>query len=275
MLSAAGFPARTYRRRARGSASRELARVCGLSSPGLLGWFDRDTWLLKTCQGCLIGERYQEYAENWPDSGMWDLGAVYELQTSEPRISESEFSLWPTATGEDSKHATNSPSQNDRHPGNLVIDALKWPTANTKDAASAARHTTTTGVMHQGTTLTDAIRNWPTPSAQEGGGSQSNNRSRGGNRKDEMGLDQQGRNWITPSARDWKSETGAENCRYGGLDKSKTPPLARQVYLHSLPAPQTPDGPPSSESGPTSRRRLNPRFVEWLLGLPIGHTEVD
>jgi len=38
-----------------------------------------------------------------------------------------------------------------------------WPTATTGDSASAARHTTTTGVMHPGTTLTDAARQWPTP----------------------------------------------------------------------------------------------------------------
>lgn len=40
-----------------------------------------------------------------------------------------------------------------------------WPTANTRDAASAGRHSTTTGVMHPGTTLTDSARKWSTPSA--------------------------------------------------------------------------------------------------------------
>jgi len=33
-----------------------------------------------------------------------------------------------------------------------------WPTAVTTDAASAARHTTTTGAMNSGTMLTDAMR---------------------------------------------------------------------------------------------------------------------
>jgi hypothetical protein len=121
--------------------------------------------------------------------------------------------------------------------------------------------------------------------------------------------------WMTPNARDWKSETGSENNRY-----NKTPNLSRQVYRLSLPAPQTPDGPPSSESALTSRRlwqtpsqgvirsdtrdvtimdamgqrgkfgnlleqvsaetqgmgprRLNPRFVEWLMGFPVSWTEL-
>ena len=114
-------------------------------------------------------------------------------------------------------------------------------------------------------------------------------RSRGADRKDEMGLDQQARAtnwktphgmssnsgggefakqanyWQTPIARDWKPETGSEHNAY---DKTN---LSRQVY--SLQDRQTQAGPPSSESGQTSRRRLNPRFVEWLMGLPIGWTE--
>lgn len=46
--------------------------------------------------------------------------------------------------------------------------AKNWPTPQTTDAASAGRHTTKTGVMHSGTTLTDAMRMWPTPRASEG-----------------------------------------------------------------------------------------------------------
>lgn len=42
-----------------------------------------------------------------------------------------------------------------------------WPSATVSDAASAARHTTKTGVMHSGTSLTDAVRMWSTPAATE------------------------------------------------------------------------------------------------------------
>lgn len=48
-------------------------------------------------------------------------------------------------------------------PRTSASDSMPWPTATVGDCASAARHTTTTGVMHPGTTLTDAIRLWPTP----------------------------------------------------------------------------------------------------------------
>lgn len=64
-------------------------------------------------------------------------------------------------------------------PGRTTITSLAvaaqtgvrtWPTATAGDAKSAARHDTTTGVMHPGTTLTDACReNWPTPQAYSKG----------------------------------------------------------------------------------------------------------
>jgi hypothetical protein len=189
-------------------------------------------------------------------------------------------------------------------------------------------------------------------------------RSRGGDRKDEMGLDQQCRFWVTPNARDYRSETGSENNNY-----DRPPNLSRQVYRLSPPetmiggaswptpqegmasggVPRTtarthggkyrgnpmiaatedfysrsshqdqqiPDGPPSSTPDRTSplhwptpdtmnaipgdairskkdrankdtqhgeslhhtayrmtgKARLNPRFVEWLMGFPISWTE--
>lgn len=40
----------------------------------------------------------------------------------------------------------------------------------------------------------------------------------------------------------------------------------------SPPVQQAQAGPKSSDSDPTSPRRLNPAFVEWLMGWPIGWT---
>lgn len=89
--------------------------------------------------------------------------------------------------------------------------------------------------------LVVSARVWQTPATDSF-------RSRGGDRKDEMGLDQQARS-------------------------------------HQVPA--IPDGPPFSESDLTllrhlslqnaavaPKRRLNPRFVEWLMGFPPCWTEL-
>jgi hypothetical protein len=75
--------------------------------------------------------------------------------------------------------------------------------------------------------LARVVHDWQTPGTDSF-------RCRGGDRKDEMGLDQQARNWE-PS---------------------------HQAQAHST----------NGEKPSKSTRRLNPLFVEWLMGWPIGWT---
>ena len=115
--------------------------------------------------------------------------------------------------------------------------------------------------------------NRPTPRAHEAG----EDFAKATRSKTGMELKAVTANWRTPTEGDHKrgahptpdaSETGSENNTH-----DKTPNLSRQVYRlesPSRPAPTTTDGPTSCESAPTLPRRLNPRFVEWLMGFPIG-----
>jgi DNA (cytosine-5)-methyltransferase 1 len=65
--------------------------------------------------------------------------------------------------------------------------SLRWPTARAEDAESCGNHPGNCD------SLTGAARQWQTPAVDSF-------RSRGGERKAEMGLDQQARFWYTPNA---------------------------------------------------------------------------
>ena len=219
-----------------------------------------------------------------------------EYQVGLEQMAEQVWNRWPSPHSEDSESAGN-------HPG--AVDSLtgatrNWPTANAHDA---------TGARGKGFELTDrhysphdlvaATDTWRTPDAPGTGGPRNRQgsrdaghqitiaeqaelwqtqatdsfRSRGGDRKDEMGLDQQAR--MFPTKEKWTTPTAGNACgdnkaREGGSSLTDD----ATTFHPSPPAPQIPDGPPSCESGQTSRRRLNPRFVEWLLGFPISWTEV-
>lgn len=297
--------------------SRELARVFGLSSPALLGWLDLDTCSLRMCQGSLFQEQCEEWSESWPDSGMWDAGAVYELPNSEPVICANGSSLWPTANTRDASSAARHTTETGiMHPGTTLTDAIRmWPTASaaiandgeTPESWERRRQENLAKGYNgngQGTPLTIAATTWPTPNSHDQTGARGKGfeltdhhykphdlcsatdqwqtpgtdsfRSRGGNRKDEMGLDQEARHWRTP-----------QFCSENSLRGSGQDPELRKAQGHNVtisdqacywerspPDPAIPDGPTSSATGQTSRRRLNPRFVEWLMGFPIGWTEL-
>lgn len=141
--------------------------------------------------------------------------------------------------------------------------------------------------------------NWRTPSASDPeGGIMDIEYAKANNLDPKIKLRDQAANWPTPTARDHKDGTSAETVDANGL-------LGRVAPAFSLPAPATSEhGHESSQAAPTSprrtrseieswlrrgdytdfsrlesivasagrppKRRLNERFVEWLMGLPEG-----
>ena len=153
-------------------------------------------------------------------------------------------------------------------------DYSSWPTAVKQDSASSGRHTTETGIMHPGTTLTDAVRTWPTPRAITGG-------AESAERKQELGRTESGggdlqaaaENWPTPGAGDdrgpnpsWakaaeRHAKNGVNKQMGLRDFAVSSPQVRAISVSG------------GELSPTDlqtflRRRLNPAFVCWLMGWP-------
>jgi hypothetical protein len=99
---------------------------------------------------------------------------------------------------------------------------------------------------------------WRTPDAPgQSGGPRSRTNSRGEGHQ-VMTVAEQAEQWMTPTSRDWKD----------GADPSQTVPtnslLSRQAPRTAMP------GAESSETTQTSRRQLNPRFTEWLMGWKPG-----
>jgi hypothetical protein len=66
--------------------------------------------------------------------------------------------------------------------------------------------------------------------------------------------------WPTATARDWKDRA----CRDANVPVNA---LLGRAAVHFRPAPMT--------DGTASRRILNPRFVEWLMGWPTGLSACD
>jgi hypothetical protein len=178
---------------------RQLALAFGLSSPALFGTYDPDGSCWRMSQASLFQEQCPELLQTWPDSGMWDAGGVYELQTSEPVTSGNESSLWPTATA--SEGGTNKSLYETAQPRpQLATMARNWPTARQEDGESCGNHPGSVD------SLTGATALWRTPDVPGSGGPR--------NRQDSIGeghqttIAEQAEHWLTPHGMGNRDKSG-------------------------------------------------------------------
>lgn len=292
----------------------------------------------------LFGTDYPLSPETWPSSGIARHGALYPLAPSALLTAARAFlsspleRIWPTATATGNHNRAGlSAASGD----GLGTAAQMWPTPVASDdnkspeAHLAMKARLPGGARSTITSLNVLIKTdqWQTPSTDSF-------RSRGGDRKNEMGLDQEARLWQTPRASPGENRTtkptpsqiagthgmslaaevstwptptasigahsGREKTKEGQSDclvmtannwptpttqdaknnagpsqyDRNTPPLNVAVMSHdwqiqdSPPALEIPThGEQSSPSVPTSRRVLNPDFVDWLMGMVPGWTD--
>lgn len=118
--------------------------------------------------------------------------------------------------------------------------------------------------------LEEVAIQWETPSVAVTAGTRL---TRGGDRSSELLLSGQAvaaaEHWSTPKASD--GEKGGPNMRGSKGDQPLPAQAAHWPDPCSLPDRPTPSGEKSSET----RRRLNPLFVEWLMGWPEGLSGFD
>jgi hypothetical protein len=122
-----------------------------------------------TTQRSLFGEAWERFSGPWPSSGSLRNGICSErprrARPNAANDSSSSENAWAAPIARDWKNGEASEATLTKNTRPLSEQAAHWPAPNTRDACSAGRHTTTTGVMHPGTMLTDAIRVWSTDSA--------------------------------------------------------------------------------------------------------------
>jgi len=140
----------------------------------------------------------------------------------------------------------------------VLTDAAKnWPTPDTQNDRDGEQRRSEANGAHA-VSLHHAVAAWATPMEDD-----ANNLTRdSGNRSS---LVRDANLWATPETGHSPNGHGARGGKAGNGHQSG----------NSLPAQATTlDGPQSSPSTPSTRRQLNPVFVEMLMGWPPGWTSL-
>jgi len=240
--------------------------IFGPSSQAEFDFFDQGSASSKTSKVISRWDSPQS-SVTWKSWVTKQRGAYSQRVKSARLISGSESSSWPTARASDCHNSPTSEQEGNRYA--QLRTAVNWPTSTSRDwkgAYSIASH----AKNNRMSLLPDAVAHWPTPTVAEAAkiANQANYGQQGlsnhpairgeVNRKKlekgKAGPHAQASSsshgsrqelWGTPTARDHKSGRGNNEREY----KELTPMVER-----------------------TQTGKLNPRWVETLMGIPIGWT---
>jgi hypothetical protein len=241
MSSAAGSRARTSHSLEDALASKVRDLVSGRNTPGSLANYDPATSSWRTSQACLVSG-WEPFSETWPRSGTMRRGIVSPLRPSAPLTDEIGSGLLPTPEASNTKAVAMR--SGGREPRNFLL-----PTPRASDGDRGGRGE----LLHWCKTGTPRGPMLPTPSATSYGSNQGGSAGRVGPVR--HSLDSMARHnlWPTPNAGEAKQSGFTARRAERRLEK---PHL--QVTL-------------TERVGGS----LNPTWVEWLQGFPLGWTEVD
>lgn len=140
----------------------------------------------------------------------------------------------------------------------LAAQASMWQTPSRADGVGG--HTSRGGDRKGEALLGGQVKLWPTPSATDGKGS-----SRPGQRRGQ--LSEIETLWPTP-----KTPTGGAEARPSRAPRGSG---GEDLEARSRSIPRDPPTPTDGHECSPKCRRLNPLFVEWLMGFPLGWTDCE
>lgn len=216
----------------------------GASLPASFAKYDPATHSLKTAQLSLI-EDLTGCSVTLPRSGWMRNGECYQQPTLVRRTYESASGFLPTPLASIATHGGPNQRDSNGRPG-LQMAAMTWPKRWTTPSASDSTMGGTITEAMTGTSLAQQVNTpakWPTPTASDHTGP--GHAAQGG-----LNLRTAVQKWRTPSA-------------------SVVDPKSTVVKLTGR-KPSDPQVGLADQVG----GQLNPNWVEWLMGWPIGWTDL-
>lgn len=230
----AGFPARTSAPQEKAPGSTASEAGFGEKWRELSVRYDPDTSSWKTHR-CLWDEDLSACSLTLPKWGLMRDGVLLERMTLELTTAATDAGLWPTPTKSD---GCGGPGNSGRAGGLNLRTAVMWPTPKANDAEKRGNF----DITNKRNGLPAAAKMWPTPLATDG--SKGGPNQKGG--KGDLRLSSAVHQFPTPTA----TNTKAHHMR--GADNGKE----REARSYG-------------ETG-----QLNPNWVEWLMGWPLGWTDL-
>jgi len=234
------------------SASTESDQECGGKWLASFVKYDQDSSLWRTHQCSLLGD-LDEFSETWPQWGLMRDGECWEQLMLERHIRGTESGLSPN--GVDSFHTPNTTGldggSNSRRALRKKIEKLPTPQATDHRSKPTSASWKAKGGVNFSLANPEIQEKWPTPNARDWKDSPGMNLFRNAGQVSTAVAVYRQMNWPTPRTKGMCGGTGSWDL----LNKNTTVEEARLM-------------------GAGNGGQLNPTWVEWLMGWPLGFTDL-
>lgn len=225
---------------------------CGSKPPASFARFDPDTCSWRTSQRSLLGG-WTPFSGRWTRSGMTRNGTAYRLPTLAPRISGTGSSFWGTPTSHERTHSPR-PVDHGMQLANQAASPAMWPTPRVSGSNRTSRSALLNIKAH--------------PSGRAGLSLEQAVEVKAGLLPKELDSPDQ----LPPLHRaTWPTPTAHGNNNRAGLSPKSGDGLGTAARRAASPSSE---GESEAIGRPTPPTTLNPEWVEWLMGVPRGWTEV-
>ena len=277
---------RASRSAARGNdAGKTTHGTCGPKPSEPFVKYDPDSALWRTCPpyDARSGRKPKrkpptsgEWLATWPKAGIELHGVCYRLPNWERLISVIDSGLWPSITSNDTGNRNTKYNQG----GSALSYAVRyWPTPTV-----TGNHNRTGSSEKSGDGLSTAVKTWPTPKATDGDKGAVSHFGKS------PSLAKAVKMFPTPTS-SMMTTGDMEQARFSGnsgkrpdyQEANKFPtPTARDMRTGSTPdsrrARRQANGEwhsPNLNDVAAPGGLLNPTWVEWIMGWPIGWTDLE
>lgn len=242
--SVAASPAKTLAMLESALALKVKGLVCGENTGDLLARYDQGSSSWRTSQACLVSG-WEPFSETFPRSGMMLSGTVYQPPPSAPLTGGTGSGLLPTPRANDAEK--RGEIANDARNG-LPAAAKYWPSPQARDYRSVTgrEHLQRDNAFQNLNVAAVYSTMWPTPRASEFKGTGPVGSKSHAHRLKKGYLDATVLQFATPQARDYRT---------GQSERWDNPERSRNL---------------NDQVGGS----LNADWTEWLMGFPIGWTQV-
>ena len=251
-LYQAAFPAKISAQLEKEQELTESAAGCGEKWRASFTKYSPDLRLWKTHQCSLLGD-LEPFLETWPQWGLMRDGECWEQRTLAQTTKGTESGL--------RQQMFPTPVKSESH-GSAAFKLT--------DAVQASLGKTMPKYQ-QNPQKWEEFQKWPTPTVQDS--EQAGGKGCIASSKRGLSLHQATQLWPSPNARDWKDSGASQGNR-------KFPNLGTQVHWTTPVSDDTSHRTKKYAQGGTplsmqAGGKLNPTWVEWLMGWPLGWTDLN